>query len=113
MTSYAKMKCWEIMQCSESESCPARLYPDINCWEIAEILGASQSILSVCEDCLVYIVKANGQILTDGELEEIFEYRELSRLSRLIKNCPAYDNRYRYENNYLWKGKLSSSCVIK
>ena len=110
MTSHAKMKCWEIMQCLESESCPARLHPGVHCWEIAEILGASQSSLSVCQDCLVYIVNANELILTDAELEEIFEYRELRRL---IENCPAYDNSYHYDNKYLRMDKLSSSCIIK
>ena len=92
MSSFTKMRCWEIMQCSGSENCPARLFPDVPCWEIAEILGASQSVLDVCQDCLVYIIKANKPVITKDELDEIIEYREVMRF---VGKCPAYENRSR------------------
>jgi len=91
MSSVSEMTCWEIMQCSSSENCPARLFPNVPCWEIAKILGASHVTLDVCQDCIVHIVKANEPILTENELEEIIEYREVMRL---VGKCPAYDNRY-------------------
>lgn len=109
MYSHSKIHCWEIMQCSDSERCPARMYPDIPCWEIAEVLGASQSLLRVCHECIVYIIKAGEQILTDAELDEIYNYRELRRF---VKTCPTYDNSYRYENKYLRPNKLPSCCII-
>ena len=86
MFSQGKMNCWEIMDCSESESCPAKVFSDIPCWEIAEILGASKSLLGVCQECIVYIINADEHILTDNELDEIIKFREISGLTG---NCPA------------------------
>lgn len=98
MTSASKLRCWEIMRCSSSENCPARLFPDVPCWEIAKIIGASQATLDVCQDCLVYIIKANEPILTNDELDEIIEYREVMKFAG---KCPAYDNRYiKNDGNY-------------
>lgn len=91
MSSISEMRCWEIMQCSGSENCPARIFPDVPCWEIARIIGSDQSTMGVCQDCLVYIVKANEPILTADELNEIIEYREVMRFTG---KCPAYENRY-------------------
>ncbi|MDH3329571.1 MAG: hypothetical protein OEM01_10090 [Desulfobulbaceae bacterium] len=78
------------MRCSGSEHCPARLFPDVPCWEIAEIIGANATVIDVCQDCIVYIVKANEPILTENELVKIFEFR---KAKRLVGNCPAYENR--------------------
>jgi len=92
MSSFSEMRCWEIMQCSGSENCPSRLFPDVPCWEIAKIIGTSNYMLDVCLDCIVYIVKANEPILTESELEEIVEYREVMHF---VGKCPAFENRYR------------------
>ena len=95
MSSITEMHCWEIMQCSESDNCPARLFADIPCWEIARIIGSAQSATDVCRDCLVYIVKANAPILTENELEEMIEYREVMKFT---DKCPAYETRFRKKN---------------
>ena len=95
MSSFTEMRCWEIMQCSGSENCPSRLFPDVPCWEIAKIIGASSYVLNVCQECIVYIVKANEPILTEGELEEIIEYREVMKFAG---KCPAFESRYRTVN---------------
>lgn len=92
MSAITEMRCWEIMRCSGSEECPARLFADIPCWELAKIIGTNQSVLDVCRDCIVYIVKANGPILTESELEEIIEYREVMKF---VGKCPAYEARIR------------------
>ena len=86
MYSNCKMHCWEIMHCSASESCPAKFFSDIPCWEIAEILGASKSLLNICQECIVYIINENDNVLTDDELDEIIDFRQTSGLSG---NCPA------------------------
>lgn len=80
------------MQCSGSENCPSRLFPGLPCWEIAKNLGTSHYVLDVCLDCIVYIIKANEPILTENELVEIFEFREVMRFTG---KCPAYESRYR------------------
>lgn len=92
MSSVSEMRCWEIMRCSGSENCPARLFVDIPCWEIARIIGANLTAQDVCRDCVVYIVKANGPVLTESELEEIVEYREVMKF---VGKCPAYETRIR------------------
>ena len=86
MTSLAKMHCWEIMNCSESDSCPAKVFSDIPCWEVAAILGASESLLNICQECIVYIINVDEQVLTDDEVDEILEFRGLSGFAG---SCPA------------------------
>ncbi len=90
MTPIKDMPCWEIMQCSGTENCPARTHPDVPCWEIAEKLGTSQSVMNICSDCIVYVVKTNDPILTRNELVEIMSHRNIGGFS---KECPAYDSR--------------------
>lgn len=84
------MPCWEIMQCVGAEDCPARTYPEVPCWEVAEILGADESALHICEECIVYLVKTNYPVLTQGELEEILRFRNILWY---IERCPAFARR--------------------
>ncbi|MDW7772285.1 MAG: hypothetical protein SCH71_05270 [Desulfobulbaceae bacterium] len=79
------------MQCKKSEKCPARLFPNIPCWEIATVVGTTDFLLDVCRDCLVYIIKASEPILTEDEMEEIIEYREVMKF---VGKCPAFENTY-------------------
>jgi len=90
MTLIKNMPCWEIMHCADSEECPARTYPDIPCWKIAELLGAGATALNVCEECIVYLVKANDPILTPSELEDILKFRNILWY---IDRCPAFASR--------------------
>lgn len=84
------MHCWEIMQCSGTEDCPARAHPDSHCWEVSKKLGTIQSAMNICSDCIVYIVKTNDSIITRGELNDIMRYRNFLKL---VEGCPVYDNR--------------------
>lgn len=90
MSSFKKQKCWEIMNCEESDNCPARQFPDTPCWEISRNLDTSHEFFKVCEECIVYILKSDKQVLTENELNEIIEYREVMRF---VGKCPVFDNR--------------------
>jgi hypothetical protein len=87
------------MQCTGSEKCPARLFPDIPCWEIARIVGSVQECKQVCSDCIVYIIKANSPLLTEDELEKMIEYRDVMKF---VGKCPAYETRIRTDREILF-----------
>lgn len=89
MSSVSKMQCWEIMQCSDTENCPAREHPDIPCWELSEKLGISQSIMDVCNDCIVRVLKTNDTKLSPQELDDIITYRKSVTQA---ENCPVCNN---------------------
>ena len=90
MSSFKEMRCWEIMNCTETEDCPARLFADIPCWEVARVLGTNRAALDVCTDCIVYIIKAKEPILTEEELDAIVAYRDVMRF---VGKCPVYESR--------------------
>lgn len=90
MSPIRSMHCWEIMQCRGTADCPARAHPDIPCWEISEKLWTSQSVMNICIDCIVYIIKTNDPIITRGELDDIMRYRNMVRQ---VEGCPVNDNR--------------------
>ena len=84
-----KMNCWEIMQCKETENCAAREYPDTPCWELSEKLGIDQSIMDVCDDCIVHLMKTNNTKLTPQEIDDIIKYRKSAKQT---ENCPIFNN---------------------
>ena len=77
------------MQCSGTENCPARKYPDTPCWEIAEKLWTSNSVTSICEDCIVYVIKTNESILTEEEMDDILRYRTAVQ----VEICPVCEKK--------------------
>ncbi len=87
MSPFKEMSCWDIMQCSGTEDCPARKYPDIPCWDIAEKLGTKQSAISICADCIVYVIKMNKLPLSNQELDNIMKHRNIGKY---VESCPAY-----------------------
>jgi hypothetical protein len=48
--------CWEIMNCDESEKCPAKTHPEIPCWEIAREMDDYRHVLQICTDCIVHVL---------------------------------------------------------
>lgn len=84
MSQFKNMRCWEIMQCSNSENCPARKNPDIPCWEIAEQLKTTQCIMNICDDCIVHLVKTSSPVLTTADRNNILHHRN----NRPIDSCP-------------------------
>lgn len=66
------------MQCRDVENCSARKYPDIPCWELAEKPKNSHCAMNICYDCLVYVVKTDNSILSDQEVADILESRNIS-----------------------------------
>jgi len=77
------------MQCGETKDCPARVHTDIPCWEISEKFGTGQSVMNICSDCIVHIVKTNDPILTLKELDDIMEYRNMVKQ---VDKCPVCKN---------------------
>ncbi len=67
--------CWEIMKCEGTEDCPARKRPDLNCWEIASEMDDYRKAFNICEDCIVYMLKAESTILTEQELQTIIKHK--------------------------------------
>jgi hypothetical protein len=69
MSPFAKLPCWVIMNCAEDKKCPAKLYPNENCWEIFAEMDSSS--FNVCQDCIVYITRQEDAALSPKEVEQV------------------------------------------
>ena len=69
MKTLTSMSCWEISHCKKKKTCPAFHHSHLNCWDIAREARSFQCILSVCDDCLVYLLK-NKSIMEHGGVSE-------------------------------------------
>jgi hypothetical protein len=61
------------MKCEGTENCPARKRPDVACWEIASEMDDYRKAFNICQDCIVYMLKAENSVLTKKEMETIIE----------------------------------------
>jgi len=73
MVPNSELQCWEIMQCKNTEGCPARLHPDKPCWEIARELDDYRSALKICHDCIVYMLSNGANTFTEQEIRMIMK----------------------------------------
>ena len=80
MGSRSDLFCWEIMQCENSDDCPAKKNPQKPCWEIASESGSDKHALNICSDCIVHIVKDGHSLLSNLEIMKIMEARTEHRL---------------------------------
>jgi len=64
------------MHCNNT-LCPARLEPEIPCWEIARKFSSFHNVTNTCRDCIVYILKEETVILSNKELQNIIRQRGL------------------------------------
>lgn len=67
--------CWEIIQCDDKSSCPARLSEKKSCWEVMEEHNSFQCHYGLCEECIVYLSKTRDPLFTSHELEEVMRNR--------------------------------------
>lgn len=68
--------CWEIMKCEDTEDCPARKRPDLNCWEIANEMDDYRKAFNICKDCIVYMLKAENSVLSKQEVQNIMVQKQ-------------------------------------
>ena len=90
MVSYPNYICWEIMNCDILD-CLARFEPETPCWEIAKRTNSFNNVSNTCEDCIVYILKEEANLLSKKELHNIIIERGM------LKNI----------------GKGRQACVLK
>lgn len=69
MSPFAKLPCWVIMNCAEDKKCPAKQYPDENCWDIFAEMGTSS--FNICQDCIVFITRQEDAALSEKEVEQV------------------------------------------
>lgn len=69
MSPFSNLPCWVIMNCAEDRKCPAKLYPNENCWEIFSEFD--NSCFNICQDCIVYIARQEDATLSEKEIERI------------------------------------------
>jgi len=67
--------CWKIMNCDASHECPAKSHPETPCWEIASELNDYRTVMDICEDCIVHMLKAENSILTQEEMQSIMSHK--------------------------------------
>ena len=75
MVPKSDLPCWEIMKCEGTDDCPARKHPDMNCWEIASELDDYRKAFNICNDCIVYMLKADNSVLTKQEMQTIIQQK--------------------------------------
>jgi len=81
MTKKTKLLCWEILNCDNLD-CPARLEPEIPCWEIAKRNEAYHHVSNTCRDCVVYLLKGKTSALSIKQLQNIIKKRVHSQNTR-------------------------------
>ena len=77
----SNMGCWEIMQCENSDGCPAKRKPAKHCWEIASDSDDFRKANNICRDCIVYVLKAGDSILSQQEIETILAQKQRCKMA--------------------------------
>ena len=70
--------CWEIIQCDDKGTCPARYAKDKNCWEVMAENGSFQCHYGLCDECIVYLSKTEVLLFTRQEVEEVMRRRMIA-----------------------------------
>jgi len=87
MYSDSGYNCWEMMNCDNLD-CPARHEPETPCWEIAKRNDVDHKSTKNCEDCVVYILKADASFVTLNKLKTLTEQREFwENIGTRHKDC--------------------------
>jgi len=73
--------CWEIIQCDDKDSCPARSNEKKHCWEVMGEHNSFQCHYGLCDECIVYLSKSKDSLFSSKELNEVIRKRELIRHS--------------------------------
>ena len=76
MVPNSELSCWEIMQCKNTENCPARQHQDKPCWEIARELDDYRNALKICHDCIVYMLSNGASTFTEQETRMIMKRKK-------------------------------------
>jgi len=84
MSLRSEWQCWEIMKCSESQTCPAKESSSRLCWEIIE--EVDKYSFNICRDCLVYVSKQKNSKFSKEELLSIMAQKGVDVLSD--NKCP-------------------------
>jgi len=84
MSLRSEWPCWEIMQCDESQKCPAKDNTSKLCWEIIE--EVDKYSFNICRDCLVYVSKQKDSKFTKEELLSIMAQKGVNVLDG--QQCP-------------------------
>ena len=89
MSKKSEMPCWEIMQCNKKQRCFFAGDEKTECWELVQANDAYS--FHICADCLVYLAKHTGSILTEEEFCFIMEQRKSSPQKEWVQNplCPS------------------------
>lgn len=86
MSLRTEWPCWEIMNCNESQRCPARENTSKLCFEIIEEFDSYS--FNICRDCLVYIAKQENSKFSTEELLSIMAQKGVQVLDG--KKCPNF-----------------------
>jgi hypothetical protein len=61
------------MNCDGSEECLAKKHPETPCWELANEIGDYRRFCSICQDCIVFVLKKNIAVLSDKQKKSILQ----------------------------------------
>ena len=71
--------CWEIIQCNEEDTCPARSNVKKQCWEVMGEHNSFQCHYGICDECIVYLSKSNDSSSCSKKMNEVLQKREAIR----------------------------------
>jgi len=92
MDSDSGYRCWEMMSCDNLD-CPARHEPETPCWEIAKRNATHHNVSKNCEDCMVYILKAEAYVSSINKLKNFNARKEFwEKIELRHQDCIQQDN---------------------
>ncbi len=89
MGSRCDLFCWEIMQCENSDDCPARKNPGKPCWEIASEADDYRKANNICRDCIVYVLKVDNAVLSTQEIKKVMKKKTSCKLAHRYPRLSA------------------------
>lgn len=75
MSKDKEWSCWEITKCEGTDNCLARKQSEKACWEIAGELEDYRSVFNVCTDCIVYLLKHEGNTMPKKKIRAIVKQK--------------------------------------
>ena len=81
MVTNSDLPCWEIMKCEGTDDCAARKLPDLNCEEIEREMDDYRKAFNICQDYIVYMLKAENTVLTKQEMQTIMKQKSASLIA--------------------------------
>jgi hypothetical protein len=63
------------MNCDTAQECPAKARLEAPCWEVARELDDYRTVMDICNDCVVHMLKTENSVLSKQEMQSIMKHK--------------------------------------